>query len=223
MIGAGTMGKVYRARQHGEAGEVAVKFLRKSFLQQPRVVRRFLGEARTVSGLHHPNIVGIRGVGRTPGGAYFLVMELVDGPNLALVGRTRAISEGEAVRWSIQACDALEHAACDGVIHCDLKPANLLLDAAGHLRVADFGLARSLTGDTPWTAEIEGTAPFMAPEQVSRSWGAIERGRTSMGSVPSSSHSSPAAPLGSAAGSRTSWPTWPAPRPSSSRPRSAPT
>ncbi len=60
------------------------------------------------------------------------------------------------------------------IIHCDLKPANLLLDEDGHLHVTDFGLARSLTEQTPWTAEIEGTAPFMAPEQIARCWGPID-------------------------------------------------
>jgi serine/threonine-protein kinase len=61
------------------------------------------------------------------------------------------------------------------VVHCDLKPANLLLDEGGGIRVADFGLARSLSGETPWAAEVEGTASFMAPEQASRCWGPIDR------------------------------------------------
>ena len=174
MIGAGRMGKVYQAWRHSEGRAVAVKYLRKTFLHEPRVVQRFIGEASTVAKLRHPNIVGIHGLGRTPGGAYFLVMDLVAGPNLDLLGRTRRISAEEAIRWAIETCDALEHAHRRGIIHCDLKPANLLLDTDGKIRVTDFGLARSLTGDTPWTAEVEGTAPFMAPEQASRSWGPID-------------------------------------------------
>jgi serine/threonine protein kinase len=74
----------------------------------------------------------------------------------------------------MQLCDALEHAHSKGIIHCDLKPANLLLDQSGRLRVTDFGLSRCLTEQTPWTAEIEGTAPFMAPEQASPHWGEID-------------------------------------------------
>jgi eukaryotic-like serine/threonine-protein kinase len=75
----------------------------------------------------------------------------------------------------METCDALDHAHERGIVHCDLKPANILLDDCGRIRVTDFGLARSLAGDTPWTAEVEGTAPFMAPEQASRSWGPIDR------------------------------------------------
>jgi eukaryotic-like serine/threonine-protein kinase len=175
LIGAGRVGKVYQAWQHGAGREVAVKFLRKSFLQEPQIVRRFIGEARTVAGLDHPNVVRTQGLGRTGAGSYFIVMDLVSGPNLERIAASRTISVAEAVRWAIEACTALEHAHEKGVIHCDLKPANLLLDATGGIRVTDFGLARSLSGHTSGAAEIEGTAPFMAPEQVSRCWGNIDQ------------------------------------------------
>ncbi len=175
LIGQGRMGKVYEAEQHGSGLGVAVKFLRKPLLRHPDVVRRFIGEAEMVAGLRHPNIVGTLGLGRTRGGSYFIVMDLVKGPNLSEIGRLRAITVDEAVRWSIQTSEALEFAHENGVVHCDLKPANLLLDESGKVRVADFGLARSLVGETPWAAEVEGTAPFMAPEQASPCWGPIDR------------------------------------------------
>jgi eukaryotic-like serine/threonine-protein kinase len=174
MIGSGRMGKVYEAWQKSTSQSVAVKFLRKSFLCQPEVVQRFIGEAGTIARLRHPNIVGIHGLGRTPGGAYFIVMELVAGTNLDSVIAAGVIPVAEAVRWSIEMCNAIENAHSKGIIHCDLKPANLLLDGDGRLRVTDFGLARSLAEHTPWTTEIEGTAPFMAPEQASRYWGRID-------------------------------------------------
>lgn len=174
LIGAGRMGKVYEARQHGTGRDVAVKFLRNSLLDHPDVVRRFVAEARTVAGLSHPNIVGTQGLGRTPGGSYFIVMVLVSGPDLARLGRERPVAVCEAVRWATEACDALAHAHERGVIHCDLKPANLLLGEGGSVRVADFGLARSLGGETPGAAEVEGTAPFMAPEQAARCLGPID-------------------------------------------------
>ncbi len=174
MIGAGQMGKVYQAWQHNTQRFVAVKFLRKSLLHEPRLVERFIGESRVVARLNHPNIVRVRGLGRTPGGSYFIAMDLVDGPNLADLSKRRSISVSEAIRWTIETCSALEHAHRSQLIHCDLKPANLLLDEAGRVRLTDFGLARSLVGLTPWAAQIEGTGPFMAPEQVSRAWGDID-------------------------------------------------
>lgn len=173
MVGAGRMGKVYQAWHHNLRREIAVKFLRKGLLCEPSLVQRFIGEAITVAKLHHPNIVGIHGLGRTPSGAYFIVMDLVAGSNLDLLARTNLVSVEEAIQWTMELCNALEYAHGRGIVHCDLKPANLLLGEQGRLRVTDFGLARSLTGQTAWAAEVEGTAPFMAPEQVSRYWGPI--------------------------------------------------
>jgi serine/threonine-protein kinase len=103
-----------------------------------------------------------------------MVMELVGGPNLDRLSKSRPVSVAEAIDWASQTCSALEHAHAQGIVHCDLKPANLLLDRNGMIRVTDFGLARSLTEKAPWTALVEGTAPFMAPEQVSRCWGEID-------------------------------------------------
>jgi len=175
LIGAGGMGKVYAATRREDGRGVAVKFLRKPLLAHPSVVRRFVGEARTVAGLGHPNIVGTEGLGRTPGGSYFLVMDLVAGPNLDQLLRGAAIPPAQAIGWTHQIATALAHAHERGVVHCDLKPANLLLDETGLIRVTDFGLARSLTGATPWAAEVEGTVPFMAPEQASTAWGPIDQ------------------------------------------------
>jgi eukaryotic-like serine/threonine-protein kinase len=173
MIGAGRMGKVYQARLVDESRPIAVKFLRKSLLKQTWLVERFLNEARTVAKLNHPYIVGTHGLGRATGGSYFIVMDFIAGPNLDQIMRTTTVSIEEAVRWSIELCHAIEYAHAQSIIHCDLKPANLLLDQDGSIRVTDFGLARSLTEHTPYAADIEGTAPFMAPEQASRSWGKI--------------------------------------------------
>lgn len=82
MIGSGRMGKVYEAWQHSSNRAVAVKFLRKSLLGEPYLVERFIDESRIVARLRHTNIVGVQGLGRTTGGSYFLVMDLVRGPNL---------------------------------------------------------------------------------------------------------------------------------------------
>jgi tRNA A-37 threonylcarbamoyl transferase component Bud32/DNA-directed RNA polymerase specialized sigma24 family protein len=173
MIGAGRMGKVYQAWQHSAGRRVAVKYLRRSLLHERELVERFIGESRIVAALRHSHIVGVHGLGRTPAGSYFIVMDFVDGPNLADVANRRKITISEAVRWTIETCMALEHSHSRGIIHCDLKPANLLIDESARIRVTDFGLARSLSGKAPGAAAIEGTGPFMAPEQVSRSWGQI--------------------------------------------------
>ncbi|MBI1901253.1 MAG: serine/threonine protein kinase, partial [Planctomycetia bacterium] len=120
----------------------------------------------------HPGIVAVYGLGRTPGGGYFIVMELVEGPDLSQAAAGRAVPVADAVRWTIAAAGAIAHAHERGIVHCDLKPSNLLLDRDGRLRVTDFGLARSLADDAA-AGQIEGTAPFMAPEQVSGYWGTI--------------------------------------------------
>ena len=175
MIGAGGMGKVYAATTLATGQPVAVKFLRKPLLARPEVVQRFLSEAHTISRLHHPRIVGLRGVGQTAGGSFFIVMDLVDGLSLAEVAQTRVVTPAEVVGWTVELCEALEHAHDQRVGHCDLKPANLLLGRDGSIRVSDFGLARSLDAATPGAARLEGTAPFMAPEQVSDRWGPIDQ------------------------------------------------
>jgi eukaryotic-like serine/threonine-protein kinase len=174
MIGSGLMGKVYEAWQHSQGCPVAVKFLRKAFLGHPHVVQRFIGEATIIGKLDHPNIVKLHGLGRTPANAYFIVMELVSGSDLAAYARSRVISVREALQWTIESCSALEHAHSRGIIHCDLKPANLLVDRDGHVRVTDFGLSRTLFERMPWTGQLEGTAPFMAPEQASGAWGSVD-------------------------------------------------
>jgi serine/threonine protein kinase len=174
LIGSGGMGKVYYAWQQSLERPVAAKFLRKSFLENPAAVERFIAEARTVARLRHPGIVGVHGLGRTPGGGYFFVMDWVDGTDLARVVRESGpVSEVDAVRWMIAACGAVEEAHRHGVVHCDLKPGNLLLGRDGRVRVTDFGLARSQDQDTHAEEAVEGTASFMAPEQVARHWGPI--------------------------------------------------
>ena len=173
-IGAGGMGKVYRSLQKSLDRSVAVKYLRKSFINQPAAVERFVEEAKLVAKLKHPGLVGVHGLGRTPIGGYFIVMDLIEGPNLARVLQDGPVPVADAVRWLAEACDAIEHAHQHGIVHCDLKPSNILLDKDGHVRVTDFGLARTITsGAIATTAGIEGTAAFMAPEQVSEYWGRV--------------------------------------------------
>lgn len=163
MIGAGGFGKVYVADRRGVAGPVAVKFLRKSFWRRPAAVRRFLAEAETVARLRHDGVVAVRGGGRTPAGGPYLVMDLVDGPDLSRVLRVGPVAAADAVRWVTQACAAVAHAHANNVVHCDLKPSNLLLGPRGRVVVTDFGLARGGGLDAACDG---GTPGYMAPEQV---------------------------------------------------------
>lgn len=161
LVGQGGMGKVYRAAWRGHPTPVAVKLLRKPLRGHAEAAARFREEAAVLARLRHPGIVPLHGVGLLPDGGHFLVMDLIEGTDLSRVSRPGV---EQALRWVAEAADAVDHAHWAGVVHCDLKPANLLLGADGHIRVSDFGLARSLgRDDTP----RGGTPGFMAPEQRS--------------------------------------------------------
>jgi DNA-directed RNA polymerase specialized sigma24 family protein len=172
-LGTGGTGKVYRALRRADNKAVAVKVLKKAIQNDLGAVRRFLDEALTVARLSHAGIVGVHGIGRTRSGGYFLVQELVAGQSLSQLADSRRIEVGEAVRWVAEAAEAIDFAHRHGVVHCDLKPANLLLDQHGHLRVTDFGLAQIVAPGARTRTAIAGTAGYMAPEQLDPQWGKI--------------------------------------------------
>jgi formylglycine-generating enzyme required for sulfatase activity len=184
-IGEGGMGTVFRARQKSLGRDVAVKVLQSSPFLKSHRAERFEKEARAAARLNHPNIVAIHAVGRE-GDLCWFAMELVEGPDLASEIRRRigaAIAPdsrlpsfdsdqyiGAVVRVVEQAADALAHAHEHGVVHRDVKPNNLLLDALGNVRIVDFGLARDeQQGTITGSNEQAGTPYYMSPEQVSRS------------------------------------------------------
>ncbi len=171
-IGAGATGKVYRARRHADNRFVAVKFLKKSLVDLPHVADQFLREVELVRSLAHPGIVPIHGIGGTPGGGLFLVMELIDGHDLAHLQSSRSIQPSEAASWLAAAARTVHFAHEHGIVHCDLKPSNLMLDRAGNVLVTDFGLAVHVA-DARSLHAVAGTPAFMAPEQVDRCWGEI--------------------------------------------------
>jgi RNA polymerase sigma factor (sigma-70 family) len=171
-IGAGATGKVYRARRHADDRLVAVKFLKKSLVDLPHVADQFLREVELVKSLSHPGIVPIHGIGGTPGGGLFLVMELIDGHDLAQLRSCRSIQPSEAAAWIAAAARTVHFAHEHGIVHCDLKPSNLMLDQTGMVLVTDFGLAVHVA-DARSLHAVAGTPAFMAPEQVDRCWGEI--------------------------------------------------
>lgn len=172
-LGSGGTGRVYRAFQKSCNLTVALKMLRKASQNDPAAVERFLAEARAVSRLDHPGIVAVRGIGRTRGGGYFLVQDFVAGLNLSETVAARPITVTEALNWIAMAADAIAHAHRLGVIHCDLKPANVLLDDQGRIRITDFGFATIVNRGPAARTSIGGTPGYMAPEQLDPVWGAI--------------------------------------------------
>ena len=173
LIGAGGMGKVYKAVSRSFGKPLAVKFLHKSLQNNCEIVERFLNEAAVIQRLTHPGIQRIEGIGRTKAGVYFIVMPFIEGRNLAEQIADGVPSIRDATRWITRVADAIQHAHESGIIHCDLKPANVLLSTANEVVVTDFGMAR-LTGDAAAADNfIAGTAAWMAPEQVDPVFGPI--------------------------------------------------
>ena len=169
-LGRGGMGIVFEALQEPLGRRVAVKVLPTSLLQDDRTRQRFLREAQAIARLRHPHIASIHDFGEEAGVLYY-VMDLVDGTSLDhLISREETgPTAGERACWvarlGVQAAQALAFAHDEGVLHRDVKPANLLLDQDGVLWLTDFGLAK-LIDEQPLTATGEwlGTLRYLAPE-----------------------------------------------------------
>lgn len=170
IVGAGRSSKVYEATINASGTRVAAKFLRKEFLADPGAVEFFFREAAILARLDHPRIVRLLGVGETGAGGRFLLLDWMAGDLTQHVGKT---SWKQGLSWMIDAAEALSAAHRCGVLHCDLKPSNLLLDTSGQVRLADFGLARTMAERPTESWIVEGTAPYMAPEQASPAWGDV--------------------------------------------------
>ncbi len=173
IIGEGSMGLVYRARQLLVDRPVAVKVLPHQHNDED--VRRFLQEARAVSKLLHPNIVTVYDFHRTRDGILYLVMEYLEGKSLADALSKGPLAVGRSVSIAAQICAGLEEAHRHGVIHRDLKPENIMLTKIGGREIAkilDFGIAKSLgSGDSSAKKNllgVSGTALYMSPEQVGK-------------------------------------------------------
>jgi serine/threonine protein kinase len=168
-LGAGGMGEVYRARDTRLDRDVAVKILPESLASDPDRLMRFEREAKALASLNHPNIAQIYGVEDRA-----LVMELVEGEDLAARIARGAIAVDEALPIAQQIADALAAAPEKGIVHRDLKPANVMLTAGGRVKVLDFGLATRVAADSSaaetklgtQTGVVLGTIPYMSPEQV---------------------------------------------------------
>jgi eukaryotic-like serine/threonine-protein kinase len=182
LLGQGAMGTVYEGHHTGAGKRVAVKVMHRELLAYPELAARFRREAKVTSELHHPNIVSVFGLGATPAGQPYLVMEFLDGEDL----QTRLEREGplpaETVAQIVtQVASALAEAHAAGVVHRDLKTDNVFLvrtpDGAVLAKVVDFGLSKVLkTSATKLTVAraVFGTPEFMAPEQAEGRQDAID-------------------------------------------------
>ncbi|HEX9436806.1 MAG TPA: protein kinase [Candidatus Limnocylindria bacterium] len=161
-IDEGGAGEVWRARDERLARDVAVKLL--GAQADPAFRERFTDEARRAAGISHPNVVTVFDEGED-GPDAFMVMEHVRGRTLRdVVAERGALAPIEAARIIAQVADALDAAHAAGVIHCDVKPANVILDERGVAKLTDFGIARAARG--PAEHELIATPRYIAPERI---------------------------------------------------------
>ena len=183
-VGAGGMGEVYRARDTKLNRDVALKILPEAFAADHDRLTRFTREAQTLASLNHPNIAQIHGL-EDSSTAHALVMEFVDGADLAQRLAHGPIPADETIAIAKQIADAIEAAHEQGIVHRDLKPSNVKVRDDGTVKVLDFGLAKALEGSgaaahsgslslSPTVASpamtgigmVMGTAAYMSPEQA---------------------------------------------------------
>ena len=165
-LGVGAFGSVWKAKDTLLDTVVAVKIPRSGQLDAEEA-ERFIREARAAAQLHHANIVGVQAVGRD-GELLYIVSELIDGLPLDQWRGDRRLGSDEAAALCAKIADALDYAHEHGVIHRDLKPQNILIDARGEPHVTDFGLAKREVGEMTMTVEgqVLGTPAYLSPEQA---------------------------------------------------------
>jgi eukaryotic-like serine/threonine-protein kinase len=167
--GKGGMAIVYRARDTMLEREVAVKVLRENYSRDPAFLDRFRQEAKSAANLSHPNIVTVHDFG-LDNGQLFIVMEYVPGTDLkTLVKQRGRFTPEEAIPLLIQACAGIGYAHLAGLVHCDVKPQNMLVTPDMRLKVTDFGIARALSTIQPdeQSEVIWGSPQYFSPEQAS--------------------------------------------------------
>ncbi|MGB2873914.1 MAG: protein kinase [Gaiellaceae bacterium] len=185
LVGTGGMSSVYRARDQLLERPVALKLLHQQLMDDGDHVERFRREARAVAQLSHPNIVTVIDRGEQDG-RQFIVFEFVEGENLkALVERDAPLPEREAIELTLQVARALAFAHDHGLVHRDVKPQNVLLDADGRAKVTDFGIAHSIDvqGGLTQTGTVMGTSDYIAPEQARGSKADAQTDEYSLGVV----------------------------------------
>ncbi len=168
LIASGGMGEVFQARDRTLDRTVALKVLRAGVASDPDFIERFRREATAAGRLSHPNIVQVYDWGRGEDGSAYMAMEYVEGQNLReVIAANEKLRPAIASRIATQVCAALEHARRSGLVHRDVKPENILVTPDGRVKVADFGLSRTMAESRATQAGVVlGTAHYLAPEQV---------------------------------------------------------
>jgi eukaryotic-like serine/threonine-protein kinase len=167
-LGTGGMAVVYRAYDRMLERPVAIKILRQDFSEDEAFRERFRQEARAAANLSHPNIVTVHDFG-FDSGRLFIVMEFVPGTDLKTMIKQRGkFPLDEAIHLSAQACEGIGYAHRAGLVHCDVKPHNMLVTPDGRLKVTDFGIARALASISPDEQSdiVWGSPQYFSPEQA---------------------------------------------------------
>jgi serine/threonine protein kinase len=162
----GGMGAVFRGRQRSLDRPVAIKILPPEFGAEPEFAERFKSEARAMAKLNHTNVVGVYDFGITTGGHLYLVMEWIEGPTLHELIHKGSIPVRKVAHLGMQLCDALAYAHSHKILHRDIKPGNIMINQDDQVKVADFGLARPITGEAE--ENPFGTPDYAAPEIMAR-------------------------------------------------------
>ena len=164
-VGSGGMADVYKAKCHRLNRYVAIKVLKQEYSSDAKFVAKFRGEAQSVAGLSHPNIVNVYDV-REDNGLYYIVMELVEGITLKKFIETKGkLDVKEAVGIGIQIAQGMEAAHNNHIIHRDIKPQNIIISKEGKVKVTDFGIAKAATSNTI-TSNAMGSVHYISPEQA---------------------------------------------------------
>jgi eukaryotic-like serine/threonine-protein kinase len=173
LLGRGGMGSVFLGQHVTMNRRVALKIISRHVGKDPVSLERFLAEARAIASLDHPNIVRAYSVD-SEGDRYYIVMEYVEGVDLQrLVENGGPLDCHRAVDYIHQAADGLDHAHQRNMVHCDIKPSNLLVNMRGVVKILDLGLARLTGGDESDAASqderVLGSVDYLAPEQALKS------------------------------------------------------
>ena len=166
-LGSGGMAEVYLGRDRVLGRTVAIKTLLPQFAGDPHFIARFRREAQSAAALNHPHIVGVYDTG-SDDGTHYIVMEYIEGKTLRDVIREEGpLLPERAAELAGDVCSALGFAHSHGIVHRDVKPANIMITKNGEVKVTDFGIARAASSETvTQTATVLGTAQYFSPEQA---------------------------------------------------------